>query len=466
MYGQNNISDGYNQSNYIGKLPEKTQTKDLEEILQAYGNVTVVFWWQDGDEWKGKITTFFRDMDYIAAPTGWWNAGHTVILDNGTKVAFHELPGAAIAEKPRVYLWQGRLINISDLQKEINVLDDNSISTQGKIIIAGNAQVVTNFNRKLDWYIEELRKKEKVWSTRKGIWPTAALKGFRLNLNINMLMNYSDEKINGLLDVYEWLFKEWIVDKQEILDDIKNQKEILTSLITAWKVTIDEDNMLLNKEAHAGKKILIECSQANSLALDGGWYPNCTSTDTSVNGALSWLNLPETHLKIAVAKLIKSKVGSWFFPTKITEEWINDFREETDEKWATTSRPRDLGHLDLVQMRKMLRTNKTDIIAFTKADLLHTFGAPGELGQIKVATKYKDKDKEYIDTIPTNPSNELEVIYSDVFDLSGDIKGISTKEDLPENYKLFLDFVIEQLGFEGNVLVGTGRKREELIVYK
>jgi len=67
--------------------------------------------------------------------------------------------------------------------------------------------------------------------------------------------------------------------------------------------------MQLNHERKLGKRILIESSQSALLALDGGMYPYCTSSDTSANGIGSGLNIPHIDTSIAVFKAIKSKVG-------------------------------------------------------------------------------------------------------------------------------------------------------------
>lgn len=55
---------------------------------------------------------------------------------NGKKLALHELPGGAIIEKARVYLGQGRVINIVDLWTEMQQLADAGLALQDKIVIA------------------------------------------------------------------------------------------------------------------------------------------------------------------------------------------------------------------------------------------------------------------------------------------------------------------------------------------
>lgn len=78
--------------------------------------------------------------------------------------------------------------------------------------------------------------------------------------------------------------------------------------------------MLLNHERQAGKRVLVEASQSALLAIDGGMYPYCTSSDTTVNGIQTGLNIPQIDTTIAVVKAIKSKVGGGYFPTKFEDE--------------------------------------------------------------------------------------------------------------------------------------------------
>ncbi|MCF7835413.1 adenylosuccinate synthetase [Candidatus Gracilibacteria bacterium] len=457
---QSNEGFKYNQIQAIQNLTKE----NLEDEIFKRGPVVAIFGGQLGDEGKGKVTSQFKNVDYVAVGPGGGNAGHTVVCTNGKSIALHELPGGAIIENAKVYMGQGRSVNISGLYKEIRELEENGYNMKNKIIIAGNAQIIfDNLQKKLDRIIEGLKSK-KVGTTAKGIGPTAALKALRTGPNFNILLNDNPDQLNEFMKVNCNLFNGLNID--ELMKEIQEEKELLQNLIDEGYIQIDSTNMILNQAAHENKRILIELSQSAMLAADGGMYPYNTSNDTSVNGAMSALNLPEVNTRIAVFKSIKSKVGGGFFPTKFEdEEFAENYRKKSGEYGATTKRPRDVGHIDTVEGRKVLKTNRTDIIVFTKTDLLKELGTNAKIGE-----KYIDQrdGKEYINEIPATKEQyeNIQVEYSSAFDLSKDIIGIQNPEDLPEEYTKYIDYLFDKLEFDGNVLLGTGPCPQEFMVYK
>jgi adenylosuccinate synthase len=181
---------------------------------------------------------------------------------------------------------------------------------------------------------------------------------------------------------------------------------------------------------------------------------------------MSALNLPEINTTIAVFKSIKSKVWGWFFPTKFEdEEFANNYRNKSWEYWATTKRPRDVWYIDTVEWRKVLRTNKTNIIIFTKVDLL-----PELWKNAKVGLRYIDKTKWkiYINEVPTQMEDysNLKVKYSPNFDLSQNIIWMKTLDELPQEYKKYINYLSSKLEFKGNILLGTWPCPDDFIIYR
>ena len=167
-----------------------------------------------------------------------------------------------------------------------------------------------------------------------------------------------------------------------------------------------------------------------------------------------------------IIKFIKSKIWWWVFPTKFEDtQFAENYRKQSGEYWATTWRPRDVWYIDTIEWRKVLRTNKTDIIVFTKTDLLKELST-----EAKIWEKYIDQEtwKVYINEIPTTQEDyeNIEVEYSKNFDLSKNIVWIKNAEDLPEKYKQYIDYMLDQLEFKWNVLLGTWPCPEDFIVYK
>lgn len=443
------------------KIQRDNYNTELEKAIFSKTNVVIIYWWQLWDEGKWKVTSQFRDVDRVAAATGWWNAWHTVYFDNGNSAAFHELPWWAIIEKAKVYLGQWRVIFIPWLEEEIQELEKNNISTQNKIVVAGNAHVVLPLHKRLDGHIEVIKGKGAVGTTKKWIWPSYGAKALRIWITFNQLLEWDRSTIDNIINTNAELrqYGRW-----KIYEEIHEAKKAIEKLIEEWKVSIDKTNMTLNHATREGKKIVIEHSQSTLLALDGWMYPYCTSSDTSVNGVFSWVNIANYGKNIAVMKCIKSKVGWWYFPTKIEWEIADIYREMSWEYGATTKRPRDIGYFDTVEARNVLAKNHTDWIVFTKADLLKDLDG----WKMKIATSYKYGDVTYTDTLPHLPEayKSLDVQYTDTFTLKWDISGLKDKRKLPKSYKNYLDAKIDLLEFKWRVWIGTGSGRNDFFIYK
>lgn len=436
-----------------------TAALNFEEQVFAQWNVVAIFGGSLWDEGKGKVVSLFRNVDRVATPTWWGNAWHTVYYE-WQKIALHELPWWAIIDKARVYLWQGRVINIADLWTEMKQLQNAGLSLDAKVVIAGNAHLIFNsLQRSLDGTIEQL-KSRKVWTTKKGIGPAYALKALRTSITPNILLN-SPDRVQELISLNIALFP-WL-DEQTIMDEIHQAHRQLTDLITQWYISIDSTCMQLNHERKQGKRILIESSQSALLAIDGGMYPYCTSSDTTANGIGSGLNIPHIDTSIAVFKAIKSKVGWWYFPTKFEDEVLAEsYRSASGEYGATTGRARDVGWFDCVETRRVLATNQVDIICITKADVL------SYLGEVKYGRHYLVWDERYDDTIPTQDHeyDALQVQWSNSYQLSEDIANLQDPTLLPVSYLDYITDLVDELWFTWWVLLGTWPDRDDICIFR
>jgi adenylosuccinate synthase len=445
------------------KKIENLNNENFEDKVWERWNVAVIYWWQQWDEWKGKVTSQFKKNNRVAVSTWWWNAWHQAVCKNWEKVALHELPGWAVNEDAKIYIGQWRVVNIKWIYEEIKLLESKWYNMKWRTFVAWWAQIIfNNLQRKLDKIIEWLKSK-KVWTTAKWIWPAYALKALRTWPNFNILSNPNSDQLNEFMKVNSELFT-WL-DLEEIMSEVREEKELLQQMIDDWYIQIDQSNMMLNDAAQKWEKILIEHSQSSWLAIDGWNYPYCTSSDTTSNGVSSWLNLPEIHTHIMVTKAIKSKVWWWYFPTKFEQEKADEYRAHCgDERWATTWRDRDVWDYDTVELRETLRKNKADILYITKYDLLNFLWAEAKIGEKYINT---ENWKIYTDSLPQwDEYKNIEVVYSQDFDLSESIQWTKDKSQLPQNYKDYTDRLIQVLWFEGNVLLWTGAKWEDYIVYK
>ncbi len=461
------------------KKIENLNNENFEDKVWERWNVAVIYGWQQWDEWKGKVTSQFKDNNRVAVSTWWGNAWHQAVCKNWEKIALHELPGWAVNENAKIYIGQWRVVNIKWMYEEIKLLESKWYNMKWRTFVAWWAQIIfNNLQRKLDGIIEGLKSK-KVWTTKKWIWPAYALKALRTWPNFNILSNSNPDQLNEFMKVntklFRWLSKypelrtEIITElfwyKSELEKEIQQDKELLQQMIDDWYIQIDNSNMMLNDAAQKWEKILIEHSQSSWLAIDWWNYPYCTSSDTTSNWVSSWLNLPEVHTHIIVTKAIKSKVWWWYFPTKFEKKQADQYRAYCwDEVWATSWRTRDVWYYDTVELKRTLRTNKADILFITKYDLLDALW-----DEAKIWEKYTNTEnwKTYTDSLPHwNEYENIQVEYSQEFDLSESIQWTKEKSQLPQNYIDYTDHLIDILWFEGNVVLWTWIKWEEYIVYK
>jgi len=411
-----------------------------------------------GDEGKWKATGLFNNIDYMAVAVWWANAWHTVYY-NKKKIVLHELPGWCIIEWAEIYIWQWRVMNISGLVKEIKDVESTWCSIKWRIIIAGNTQIIfKSLQIKLDGLIEKAKSKA-IGTTNKWIWPAYALKALRTWINVNIALNNHKEAqdfINTNCAIFNSL------DKEEIWAEFQEEITVLNDLINTWYVTIDSTNMLINKWVTEWKRILVEASQSAMLAIDGWMYPYCTSSDTSINGIMSSLNISKVDTGIWVVKAIKSKVGWGFFPTKLSDDIAWPYRELSGEFGATTGRPRDVWYFDAVEMRLVLSENRTDVLLITKADMLCT------IPEVKIGLSYIWKSwKQYLCEIPSDSDeySSLTVNYSKPFKLIWDIFWLKSVKDLPQCYREYFDFLIKELDFKWTLILGTWPENDQYLIY-
>lgn len=437
-------------------------SNSFEDLLFKDTNRVIFFWWQFGDEGKGKWTSQIRNADRVAAATGGGNAWHTIYFDNGQKAAFHELPGWSIIDGARVYLWQWRVISVPWLEEEINVLETNGVDIKDKVVVAGNAHIVLPLDKRLDGHIESIKGKSAVWTTKKGIWTTYANKALRIGITVNQLLEWDRNTIDTIIHTNAELRHYW---KGKIYEEINEAKRSIENLINTWKISIDKTNMMLNQADRSWKRIIIEHSQSALLAIDGWAYPFCTSSDTSVNGVFSGVNVADYGTNVCVMKAIPSKVWAWYFPTKIEWKIADRYRKLSDEFGATTGRPRDIWWFDTILARNVLAKNHTDWIIFTKADMLHALNG----WRIKIAEYYTDKvtQEKYTETLPYLPEiyKRISVKYTDTFNITKNIGGIKQKKHLPLEHKKYFDALLDLIGFDKKIALGTWPWRNDFLIY-
>ena len=107
-------------------ITEKQILNLLNEERRKSPDIIVGLQW--GDEGKGKITDAVSDdYQWIVRYQGGSNAGHTVYID-GKKFVTHSVPTCILNPNCKVVITHGCVINIPEIIKEVNLLEESGIS--------------------------------------------------------------------------------------------------------------------------------------------------------------------------------------------------------------------------------------------------------------------------------------------------------------------------------------------------
>ena len=440
--------------------------EDLANTALKWSNliiVTGIQWWDEG---KGKAVSSFQwqKIRYIVWPNGWGNAGHTAIY-KWKKLDFHELPGGSIIEGATIYLAKGKVIQLSTLGTEMQKLSDNNISLQWKIIIGGWAQVVFKwFQQAIDKHIEALRWSTAVGTTLKWIGPAYSAEALRIGLTTKELVMMNKEQLTDRVQLIVWLYP--FLDKDTLLSEVFEEQKKLKDWIKQWIVQIDFDDMLINTAYKNWDTILAEQSQSFLLGKEWGAYPNCTSSDTSINGLLSYMNLPYNSEPIVVGamKAIMSKVWGGLLATQMGRDptlytFEREFARSTWEVGVTTGRLRQLWWVDLPALRYVQSINPLDILVVTKGDVLRILAQAQvkawldpEMRFYQNFRKPNSKDKPRTSWVTTDPM--MVGTYTSI--------RLSSKST-PKNIARFGSKIRKCLEYDGPIYFGTGPGEEEIV---
>ncbi|MCD5969070.1 adenylosuccinate synthase [Riemerella anatipestifer] len=422
----------------------------------------VVVGLQYGDEGKGKITDVLSaKSDYVVRFQGGNNAGHTVYVGED-KFVLHLLPSGVLQCKGKCVIANGVVVDPKAFISEVKQIEAKGLSTD-HIFISRRAHVIMPYHILLDTYREEeLIGEKQIGTTKKGIGPCYEDKIARVGIRMVDLLNPEvlAEKIKVNLKVKNSLFEKYFNKPTLDFDTIYNE---FLAIGEQLKDRIVDTELEINEAIKEGKNILFEGAQALMLDIDFGTYPYVTSSSPSTGGVCTGAGVPPTALKnlIGVAKAYTTRVGNGPFPTELDNDLGEKIRQIGHEFGATTGRPRRTGWLDLVSLKHACMINGINNLVITKLDVLTN------IGEIKVATKYKTEDGKIIDyfTSSTTKLYDYEPIYETLEGWTEDITKARSYDELPINAQKYIEFIEKYLGI--NVyLVSVGPERTQNIIRK
>jgi adenylosuccinate synthase len=325
------------------------------------------------------------------------------------------------------------------------------------LLISKKAHLILPTHKWLDAMLEEEKGEQKVGSTLKGIGPTytdkTARNGFRV----------CDVIASDFLDKFTAIYKKHI----DLL--IKNSyipKESIETVFTEWlnalktllRFKLVDSEHVINMYLRNETKVLAEGAQGTLLDVDFGSYPFVTSSNTVAAGACTGLGVApnQTGRVIGIAKAYCTRVGNGPFPTELFDETGEQLRKQGSEFGATTGRPRRCGWLDLVALKYAIMINGVTEIVLTKADVMDNFDT------IKICTAYKIGE-ETISHFLSEIDEKITPVYKDFKGWKQNISEIDDYENLPQLFKVYIDFIEKETGVPINI-ISTGPDRNKIII--
>ncbi|WP_282202084.1 adenylosuccinate synthase [Kitasatospora fiedleri] len=412
---------------------------------------------QWGDEGKGKATDLLGgSVDYVVRYQGGNNAGHTVVIGD-QKYALHLLPSGILSPNVVPVIGNGVVIDPGVLLSELKGLDERGIDTS-KLLISGNAHLITPYHRTLDKVTERFLGKRRIGTTGRGIGPAYADKINRVGIRVQDLFDESilRQKIEAALH-----------DKNQLLVKLYNRRAIPAELVLEEylgyadkiKPYLADTTLVLDEALKAGKVVLLEGGQGTLLDVDHGTYPFVTSSNPTSGGACTGSGIGPTKIDrvIGILKAYTTRVGSGPFPTELLDADGDALRRIGGERGVTTGRDRRCGWFDAVIARYATRVNGLTDFFLTKLDVLTGWE------QIPVCVAY-EIDGRRVEELPYNQSDfhHAKPVYENLPGWSEDISKAQSFADLPKNAQAYVKALEEMSGAPISA-IGVGPGRTETI---
>ncbi|MFF0299047.1 adenylosuccinate synthase [Kitasatospora sp. NPDC004615] len=412
---------------------------------------------QWGDEGKGKATDLLGgSVDYVVRYQGGNNAGHTVVIGD-QKYALHLLPSGILSPNVVPVIGNGVVIDPGVLLSELQGLNDRGIDTS-KLLISGNAHLITPYHRTLDKVTERFLGKRRIGTTGRGIGPSYADKINRVGIRVQDLFDESilRQKIEAALH-----------DKNQLLVKLYNRRAIPADLVLEEylgyadkiKPYLADTTYVLDEALKANKVVLLEGGQGTLLDVDHGTYPFVTSSNPTSGGACTGSGIGPTKIDrvIGILKAYTTRVGSGPFPTELLDADGEALRRIGGERGVTTGRDRRCGWFDAVVARYATRVNGLTDFFLTKLDVLTGWE------QIPVCVAY-EIDGRRVEELPYNQTDfhHAKPIYENLPGWSEDISKAQTFSDLPKNAQAYVKALEEMSGAPISA-IGVGPGRTETI---
>ena len=413
---------------------------------------------QWGDEGKGKATDLLGgSVDYVVRYQGGNNAGHTVVVGD-QKYALHLLPSGILSPGCTPVIGNGVVVDPAVLLSELSGLNERGVDTS-KLLISGNAHLITPYNVTLDKVTERFLGKRKIGTTGRGIGPTYADKINRTGIRVQDLYDESilEQKVEAALEQKNQLlakvFNRRAIESGRIVEEMLQYAEQI-------KPFVADTTLILNNAIDEGKVVLFEGGQGTLLDVDHGTYPFVTSSNPTAGGACTGAGVGPTKINrvIGILKAYTTRVGAGPFPTELFDADGEALRRIGGERGVTTGRDRRCGWFDAPIARYATRVNGLTDFFLTKLDVLTGWERiPVCVGYDVGGTVHREMPMTQTDFHHATPVYEM-------FDgWDEDISAARSLTDLPKTAQAYVAALEEMSGAPISA-IGVGPDRDETVV--
>lgn len=419
---------------------------------------TILVGSQWGDEGKGKIIDVLTgEVDIVVRSQGGNNAGHTIV-DGDKKYVLHLIPSGILRKGKVCVIGNGVVIDPVALVGEIKGLRKRGVKVGKNLLISESAHLVMPYHRALDERREELKGKNKIGTTKRGIGPAYGDKVARTGLRMADLVRPGTfaEKLKLRVRENNALLRQLggkPVNAAKVLAEYTAAAKILKPFVTNTVA-------YLHKAMEAKKEILFEGAQGTFLDIDHGTYPFVTSSNTTSGGACTGSGVAPNRIDtvIGVVKAYTTRVGEGPFPTE--EDFLGDMLHEMGREFgATTGRARRCGWFDAVSTRYASLVNGVDELAITNLD-----GLDG-VAEIRICTGYRIDGKGPVLDTPPSDAGELARCRPVYISMPGWLTPTDTirkYRDLPLKARRYAETLAKLSGAKLSI-VSTGPARDQTI---
>lgn len=414
-------------------------------------SVTIIEGAQWGDEGKGKITDYLaQQSDIVVRYQGGNNAGHTIVFD-GRKFAVRSLPSGIFYKGVTNVIADGVVLNPWALRDEVHGIEALGFHDY-HLKISSRTHIIMPYHIDLDGAYEALLGDSKIGTTKRGIGPCYTDKFARRGIRVGDLMDIDSlkGKLHNTLLVKNLELKSLglkTYDEEELFEKLKDIASFLRPFVT-------DTSYYLNEAIKEKKNILFEGAQGMMLDIDRGTYPYVTSSSPTSNYAPQGAGIPPRAITniVAICKSYTTRVGAGPFPSELNNDIGNMIREKGHEYGVVTKRPRRVGYLDLVVVKRNLIASGATSIALTLFDVL------SEIPEVKICVGYELDGKE-IDYVPATLDEyaRCKPIYKEFKPFK--IEKIGHIGELSKEAQDYIHFIEEYTGVRVSILsIGNDRK--------